>query len=66
MKAFVVPSSGAAAGIEEGLRAFCRKHLPMELIPREIIVLAALPRNSAGKVLKRELKTLSVPAPLAA
>jgi acyl-CoA synthetase (AMP-forming)/AMP-acid ligase II len=32
--------------------------MPLELIPREIVVLDALPKNSSGKVLKQNLRTL--------
>jgi acyl-CoA synthetase (AMP-forming)/AMP-acid ligase II len=62
VKAFVVPSDAAPTDLEERLRAFCRKNLPVELVPKEIVVLETLPKNSAGKVLKRELRTLGVPA----
>jgi long-chain acyl-CoA synthetase len=62
VKAFVVPRDAAQAGLEERLRAFCRKNLPVELVPKEIVVLETLPKNSAAKVLKRELRNLNVPA----
>jgi long-chain acyl-CoA synthetase len=58
VKAFVVPHNAAPAGLEEKLRAFCKRNLPVELVPKEIVVLNTLPRNSAGKVLKQELRAL--------
>jgi acyl-CoA synthetase (AMP-forming)/AMP-acid ligase II len=58
VKAFVVPHNAAPAGLEEGLRAFCKRNLPIELVPKEIVVLNTLPRNSAGKISKHELRAL--------
>lgn len=62
VKTFVVPAGAAPAGLAEELRVFCMKHLPVELVPKEIVVLDALPKNSSGKVLKRELRNLQAPA----
>lgn len=56
VKAFVVPRNGENADLEERLRAFCRERFPVQLVPKEIAVVPALPKNSAGKVLKQELK----------
>lgn len=38
------------------LRAFCRESLGRHEIPRKIFFLADLPKNAAGKILKRELR----------
>jgi long-chain acyl-CoA synthetase len=38
------------------LRDWCRQHLGRHQVPREIEIVAALPRNAAGKILKRELR----------
>jgi len=38
------------------LKDWCRKHLGRHEIPRRIEIIAALPKNAAGKVLKRELR----------
>jgi acyl-CoA synthetase (AMP-forming)/AMP-acid ligase II len=54
----VVPRKADSNGREGHLRLFCKERMPFQLIPREIIVLGALPKNSSGKVLKRNLKTL--------
>jgi long-chain acyl-CoA synthetase len=39
-----------------GLKAWCREHLGSHEIPRRIGILEALPKNAAGKILKRELR----------
>jgi acyl-CoA synthetase (AMP-forming)/AMP-acid ligase II len=51
--AFVV---GDADG-ESELRAACRRDLATYKVPKAFVFLAELPRNSNGKVLKRELRT---------
>lgn len=38
------------------LRDWCREHLGRHEVPRRLILVDALPRNAAGKVLKRELR----------
>lgn len=58
VKAFVVPRNGNSAGLEDRLRVFCKEHILPQLLPKEIVVLHTLPKNSAGKVLKQNLKTL--------
>jgi len=58
VKAFVVPVNGYSAGLEDRLRLFCRGYLPPQLVPSEIVVLQDLPKNSAGKVLKQNLRAL--------
>jgi fatty-acyl-CoA synthase len=54
LKAFVVVSDGAKAD-EEELKDWVKKNLARYKVPREIVFLDELPRNSTGKVLKREL-----------
>ena len=58
VKAFVVPGIGDSAGLEERLRLFCKEYVPRQLVPKEIVLLQGLPKNSAGKVLKRNLRAL--------
>jgi acyl-CoA synthetase (AMP-forming)/AMP-acid ligase II len=54
LKAFVVTRKGASVG-EDDLKAYVKKNLARYKVPREVDFLDALPRNSTGKVLKREL-----------
>lgn len=55
--AFVVPRQGAT--IDEGsLKAHARERLSGPKVPRQFVVLEALPRNPTGKVLKRELRAM--------
>lgn len=54
-KAFVVPRVRQPDGLKERVERFCRDRFPPRFAPREIVILPALPKNSAGKVLKRSL-----------
>jgi long-chain acyl-CoA synthetase len=63
--AFVVPRNGAA-DLTEQLRRFCTERLPPPLVPKEFVVVDALPKNTAGKILKSRLKANSGAANLAA
>ncbi len=56
VKLFVVPRTGAADGLEDEVREFCKQRLAPPLQPKEIVVLQSLPKNTAGKVSKSELK----------
>ncbi len=58
VKAFVVPRSGDGNRLAERLAGFCKGRLQPQLVPKEIVVLPSLPKNSAGKVVKSRLKTL--------
>jgi len=60
VKLFVVPRDPSCAGFEEHVRSFCRKHLGPQLVAKEIVVLSALPKNSAGKVDKERLRQNSL------
>jgi fatty-acyl-CoA synthase len=53
--AYVAVSSGATTGPEE-LIEHCRRQLARFKVPREVVLVDALPRNPSGKVLKRELR----------
>jgi acyl-CoA synthetase (AMP-forming)/AMP-acid ligase II len=53
--AFVVQRPGLQVTAEE-LAALCRDRLSRYKVPKEIRFVAALPRNSMGKVLRRELR----------
>lgn len=47
------PKSGLT---QEEIRNFCREHLPPAFVPKHFVILTALPKNSAGKILKPLLK----------
>jgi long-chain acyl-CoA synthetase len=55
VKAFVVIKTGARI-TEQDLIDYCREHMAVYKAPRCVEFLNALPRNPAGKVLKRELR----------
>jgi DNA-binding NarL/FixJ family response regulator len=56
-KAFVVPRVRGAVNLADRLSQFCREQMSPHWIPKEIEFLDALPKNSAGKVLKEKLRT---------
>lgn len=57
VKAYVVPRSKAEDPLLiEKVVEVCRKSLPPQLIPKQIVVLHALPKNASGKVMKAALK----------
>jgi fatty-acyl-CoA synthase len=63
VRAYVVARDGATLDHGE-LTAWLRGALSGAKVPRELVTLAALPRNPTGKVLKRELASLApVPRP---
>ncbi len=49
----------AAAASEEELRAYCRGRLAGYKVPKAIAFVAELPRNAAGKLLRRELRRMA-------
>ena len=53
--AFVVTASGDPAG-GEAIRGWCRDQMANYKVPRRVEVVAALPVNAAGKVVKDELR----------
>jgi long-chain acyl-CoA synthetase len=53
--AFVVPEPGMTADSGE-LKAWCKDHLGRHEIPRRILIRDSLPKNTVGKILKRELR----------
>lgn len=50
-------AAGATLDLEE-LKSFCRERLAPYKIPRSLVLVAALPRNAMGKVVKAEVKGL--------
>ncbi|MEL6268672.1 MAG: AMP-binding protein [Chloroflexota bacterium] len=59
-KAIVV--AGAGAPTEEAIIAHCRENLAKYKVPQSVAWVDELPRNAAGKVLKRELRKQFIPA----
>ena len=55
VKAFVTVRRGASV-TEEELISFCKEHLPTYKTPKSIQFLDSLPKNSIGKILRRELR----------
>jgi long-chain acyl-CoA synthetase len=55
VKAFLVARMPGCPYFEDCFREYCKKHMLPHLVPREFVVVAALPKNNAGKVLKRDL-----------
>jgi O-succinylbenzoic acid--CoA ligase len=53
--AFVVPAEPAAPPALDDLRAFARRELPAPKLPREVVVVPAIPRTAGGKPLRRLL-----------
>jgi long-chain acyl-CoA synthetase len=39
------------------VRAWCRERLGQHEVPRKVLFHESLPKNAAGKILKRELRT---------
>ncbi len=54
--AYVALQPGAEADAA-ALRAFCRESLGRHEVPRRVVFLPDLPKNAAGKILKRALRT---------
>jgi len=57
IKAFVTLKPGETATGEE-IMEFCTKTLKRFRVPREIVIMDALPKNLVGKILKKELRKL--------
>jgi fatty-acyl-CoA synthase len=55
LKAFVVLRGGKELS-EDDVKSYVKENLANYKVPREVVFLDELPRNSTGKVLKRELK----------
>jgi o-succinylbenzoate---CoA ligase len=53
--AFIVPAEASTAPTLADLRAFARDHLPAAKLPREVVVIEAIPRTTGGKPLRRLL-----------
>jgi fatty-acyl-CoA synthase len=61
VRAFIVKKNGS--NLDEGmLKTFARERLAGPKVPRDYVFLEHLPRNPTGKVLKRELRDVALPA----
>lgn len=54
---YAVPQDPKAAPTPEELRLHCKLRLPPPFIPKQFILIKALPKNGGGKILKAELKS---------
>ena len=54
LRALVVPAHGHTVD-PEALRDLVRQHLARHKVPREVVVVDHLPRNTTGKLLRRSL-----------
>jgi fatty-acyl-CoA synthase len=59
LRAFVVLTPSASLD-EAAVQSYVKENLARFKVPRDVIFLAELPRNPAGKVLKRELEALAL------
>lgn len=57
--AFVVPHAGAVLD-RDALVAFCREQLAVFKVPKAVHVVAELPVDAQGKILKRELRAMEL------
>ena len=58
IKAFVTLKSGQATTPEE-IKEYCAERLKRFFVPKEIVIMDALPKTLVGKILKKELRKLS-------
>ncbi|MGE0153239.1 MAG: AMP-binding protein [Reyranellaceae bacterium] len=63
--AFVVPRRGRRPAAQ-ALAAHCARHLARYKVPRQFVLVEALPRNAAGKVLKTRLRQSAAAIEIAA
>ncbi|WP_183408143.1 FadD3 family acyl-CoA ligase [Nocardioides pocheonensis] len=62
-RAYVVVSAGSTATVDaDAVLAFAKERLANFKVPRQVVLVDALPRNLGGKVLKNELRTRAVEA----
>lgn len=59
VRAFVVSRHQEVDHVGERVRRYCKSNLPRTMIPRDIIVVDSLPKNTYGKVLRPRLKDLA-------
>jgi long-chain acyl-CoA synthetase len=57
VRAYVV--AGSPAATEADILAYCREHLAAYKVPRSVVFVDELPKSPIGKILRRELRTLT-------
>jgi long-chain acyl-CoA synthetase len=61
VRAFVVPRNldpRARISLRAELLEFCARRMPASLVPKDLVILESLPKNSAGKVVKAQLQAV--------
>jgi long-chain acyl-CoA synthetase len=58
VKVFAVARTTDTDGFAHRLVEFCRSRMPSQLVPKHVAIIPALPKNSAGKVLKSRLREI--------
>jgi len=48
-----------AAATPDEILAFCRGKLKKFFVPKEVVILAAMPKTLVGKILKKELRKMA-------
>ncbi|GLP76580.1 hypothetical protein TUM20983_36900 [Mycobacterium antarcticum] len=59
LRAFVVPTPGAAPEADD-IRQYVKNNLARYKVPRDVVFVEELPRNTTGKVLRRVLIDMDV------
>jgi fatty-acyl-CoA synthase len=57
LRAFIVPAPDAALGPAE-IKDYVKTSLARHKVPRDVVFVAELPRNAAGKLLRAELERI--------
>ncbi len=60
LRAFVVPQPGVELDPDE-IRRHVKSQLARYKVPRDVIILAEIPRNGSGKIVRRRLAELPIP-----
>lgn len=55
VRAFLVARMPGCPQFQECFRVFCKEHLLPQLLPKEVVLMRALPKNNSGKVIKSKL-----------
>src|SRR2546430_17646260 len=59
--AFITPNDGVVLE-EKAIQQFVRKKLADYKVPKRVLMLPSLPRNDMGKILKKALREIPIPA----